>query len=182
MSSILGRPWLAALAMAPALLGAEAGPKLTYEQTEKFLQEAKIISTKSLSTGVTNSLRARLKDAALEHDAHVQCIDEAKSTFQGQQGTEMNFRDTWKFNVAGYRLGRILELDMIPVSIERKVNGNTCAVTWWLDNSMMEVDRMKKKLESPNEGRLESRDVHRARVRPAHLQHGPQSAEPPDRP
>ena len=45
-------------------------------------------------------MKAHLKDATLEHDAHVQCIDEAKTTFQGQQGTEMNFRDTWKFNVA----------------------------------------------------------------------------------
>ena len=56
MSSILRKPWLAVIALAaPVLFGAEIGPKLTYEETEKFLQEAKIVSTKNLSTGVTNS-------------------------------------------------------------------------------------------------------------------------------
>src|SRR6185503_13080477 len=49
-----------------------------------------------------------------------------------------------------YRLDRILELYMTPVSIERNVEGKTSAVTWWLDDSMMETDRIKKKLESPD--------------------------------
>jgi hypothetical protein len=75
----------------------------------------------------------------------------------------MNFRDTWKFNVAAYRLGKILEIDMIPPSIERKVNGKSAAVTWWLDNSMMEVDRIKKKLESPDKDRW-NREMYMVRV------------------
>jgi hypothetical protein len=141
--------WPALLALATPLFSADA-PKLTYEQMEKFLEDAKIVSIKNLSTGITGSQRAKLSDGTLEHDAHVQCVDEAKTTFQGQQGTEMNFRDTWKFNVAGYRLGRMLGLDMIPPSVERKMTGRSCAVTWWLDNSMMEVDRQKKKLEAPD--------------------------------
>ena len=69
----------------------------------------------------------------------------------------MNFRDTWKFNVAAYRLARILEIDMVPPSIERKVNGKSAAVTWWLDNCMMESDRVKKKLEAPSPGVRRSR-------------------------
>jgi len=154
--------WPALLALAIPLYSAET-PKLTYEQMEKFLQDSKVISIKTLGTGVTSSQRAKLSDGAMEHDAHVQCIDESKTTFQGQQGTEMNFRDTWKYNVAAYRLGRILGLDMVPVSVERKVNGNACAVTWWIDNSMMEVDRMKKKLEAPDRNTW-NQEMHVVRV------------------
>ena len=91
-----------------------------------------------------------MTDGTIEHDAHVQSIDESKTVFQGDRGTEMNFRDTWKFNVAGYRLARILGLDMVPPSIERNVRGTHSAVTWWVDNSMMEVDRMKKHIEAPD--------------------------------
>ena len=29
-------------------------------------------------------------------------------------------------------------------------SGNTSAVTWWIDNSMMEVDRRKKHLDAPD--------------------------------
>ena len=144
------RFWPALLALAAPLFSADT-PKLTYEQMEKFLQDGKIVSIKSIGTGVTNTQRAKLKDGTLEHDAHVQCIEEAKATFQGDRGTELNFRDKWEFNVAAYRLGRVLGLDMIPPSIERKVNGNSCAVTWWIDNSMMEVDRQKKKLSAPDQ-------------------------------
>ena len=141
------RPAVMLLA-ASVLFCADNGTKPTYEQMEQFLQTAKIVKIKDLSVGITNSRRATLSDGTIQHDAHVQSIDESKARFEGQRGTEINFRDTWKFNVAAYRLGRILELDMIPPSIERKVNGTSCSVTWWIDNSMMEVDRKKKSLES----------------------------------
>ena len=136
------RPAVVLLA-APLLFCADNGPKPTYEQIEQFLHTGKILKIKELSTGVTNSRRATLSDGTMQHDAHVQSIDESKARFEGDRGVEMNFRDTWKYNVAAYRLGRILELDMIPPSVERKVNGTDCAVTWWIDNSMMEVDRKK---------------------------------------
>jgi hypothetical protein len=151
MNFIFRKCQAAALLMAaPVLFAAGNGEKLSYDQMEHFLQTAKIVSIKDLGIGVTNSQRAKLSDGTINHDAHVQYIDEAKTVFQGDRGTEMNFRDTWKFNVAAYRLGRILELDMIPPSVERKVNGKPAAVTWWLDNSMMEVDRIKKKLDAPD--------------------------------
>jgi hypothetical protein len=129
---------------------AQDGQKLTYEQMEQFLKTAKIVKIKELSTGITHSRRATLSDGTIQHDAHVQSIDEHKAKFEGERGTEMNFVDTWKYNVAAYRLGRILGLDMIPVSVERKVDGVDCAVTWWIDNSMMEIDRKKKQLSAPD--------------------------------
>jgi hypothetical protein len=153
----------ALLVLASVLFAAETGAKLSNEQIEQFLKNAKIVSTRDLSIGVTNSQKAKLSDGALTHDAHVQYIDEAKTVFQGDRGTEMNFRDTWKFNVAGYKLAQILEIDMIPPSIERRVNGKSAAVTWWLDNSMMEVDRIKKKLESPDKDRW-NREMYMVRV------------------
>jgi hypothetical protein len=117
---------------------------------EQFLQTAKIVKIKELSTGITNSRRATLWDGTLEHTAHVQSVDEHKAKFEGERGTEMNFVDTWAYNVAAYRLSQVLGLDMVPVSVERKVDGKPCAVTWWVDDSMMETDRKKKGLSSPN--------------------------------
>ena len=153
----------ALLALATPLFCADA-PKLTDDQMEKFLRDGKILSMKGINAGITGTQRAKLIDGTMEHDAHVQCIDESKATFEGTQGTEMNFKDTWRYNVAAYRLGRILGVgDMIPVSIERKVNGNACAVTWWLDNSMMESDRLKKKLTAPDQDRW-NREMYVVRV------------------
>ena len=36
------------------------------------------------------------------------------------RGTELNFRDTWKFNVAGYELAKMLQLNMVPPYVERR--------------------------------------------------------------
>ena len=136
---------------APAGLCAQSGPKPTDEQMERFLQTAKIVKMKGISAGITGTHRASLDDGTIQHDAHVQCIDEHKATFEGATTTETNFVDSWMYNVAGYRLARILGIgDMVPMSVERKVEGKSCAVTWWIDNTMMESDRLKKKLPVPD--------------------------------
>jgi hypothetical protein len=155
----------AILALAVSLAPAQEQPKkLSVIQMEEFLKGAKVVDIKGLSTGVTNSQRADLTDGVLSHRAHVQSVDEAKAVFQGDRGSELNFRDTWKFNVAGYRLARLLGIDdMVPLSVERSVAGKTSSVTWWIDNSIMEVDRQKKKLPIPDKDQW-NREMHVVRV------------------
>jgi hypothetical protein len=123
----------------------------TDAQVEQYLAKAKVMSSKELSTGITNSLRLSLSLDGVTHDAHFQSIDESKPRFEGQTGTEMNFRDTWKYNVAAYRLDRLLGLKMTPASIERNYGGKTGAFTWWIVNSTMETDRIKKHLNPPDQ-------------------------------
>ena len=118
---------------------------------EHFLLTAKVIKTRRLSTGITNSERATLSDARLTHDAHIQTIDEYKPFFRGRRATELNFRDSYKYNIAAYVLDKMLDLHMVPVSVERKVGGKTGSVTWWIDDfAMTERDRVKEKLHPPN--------------------------------
>jgi hypothetical protein len=63
----------------------------------------------------------------------------------------MNFKDTWKFNLAAYKLDQLLGLNMIPVTVERRYKGASGSFTWWVDDILMdEVDRTKKKIEAPD--------------------------------
>jgi len=39
---------------------------------------------------------------------------------------------------------------MIPMSVERRIDSTNCAVTWWIDGSMMELDRTKKHIQTPD--------------------------------
>ena len=121
-------------------------------EVEKFLLQAKIIKSKGVSTGTTGTRRATLSDGRLTHDASIQTVDIYKPSFQTARGTELNFRDSYKYNIAAYRLDRMLNLGMIPVSVERKVSGETAAVTWWVDDVlMMELDRFQEKIEPPDQ-------------------------------
>jgi hypothetical protein len=137
----------AATAQSPATATRSA---LTCTQMEEFLRTAKIGTRHDLSVGVTIPSRATLDDGTMQHDASIQYIDESKPRFQTLHGTELNFRDSWKFNVAGYELAKLLELNMVPPYVERTVAGKPASVSWWVNDAMMERDRFKKKLEPPD--------------------------------
>jgi hypothetical protein len=131
---------------------AQAVPSLTIEQQEEFLKKATVKSSRGAKKGVTGTSRATMSDGKFTHDASVQTIDENKAKFETPAGTEFNFQDSYKLNLAGYRLGKMLGLSgMIPVSVERSWDGKPASYTWWVDNVQMdEVDRLKKKIEAPD--------------------------------
>lgn len=137
-------------AQAPPATSA-APPALSHAEMEAFLSKARIVRTRPVSKGVTGTVRATLSDGSRTHDASIQTIDERKHALTTARGTEVNFRDAWQFNVAAYRLDRLLELDMVPVSVERRFNGQEAAFTWWVDDVMMdEGERVKQKIEAPD--------------------------------
>jgi hypothetical protein len=157
-------PWLicASLVVAVYVAGAsaairaqapsqEALPALSDAQIEEWLQKADVIKTKGTAKGVTGSIRATLSDGKITHDAHIQSIDESKREFQSARGTEFNFRDSFTFNIAGYKIDRLIGLNMVPVSVSRRYRSKPSAFTWWIDDVIMdEGDRLKKKIQPPD--------------------------------
>jgi hypothetical protein len=119
---------------------------------ERFLQTAPIVKQKVLTVGTTASTRATLSDGSTTHDAHFQSVDIYRREFRGKEGTvEKNFRDSYKFNIAAYRLARMLKInDMVPMSVEREVNGKVGSMTWWVDNVWItEAERRDKQIKPP---------------------------------
>jgi hypothetical protein len=126
-------------------------PSLSPADMETFLLKARITNKRDAGAGVTGSLRVTLSDGTLTHDAHVQSVDIAKPVFEAGQHTELNFKDTYRFNIAAYRLARLLEIDTVPMSVERNVDGKSAAITWWVDDvQMSEKDRLSKQTMGPN--------------------------------
>lgn len=129
---------------------------VTDEQKEEFLQNAKIVKSRSVGKGVTSTTRVTLSDGTLTHDASVQTIKEAKTLFQPDNGpAEPNFKDTWESNVAAWKLAKVLGLQwMTPPSVARRYNGKEASFTWWIDDAMMdEGERVAKKLQAPDQTR-----------------------------
>ena len=99
-----------------------------------------------MSTGITLTRRATLAHGPITHDAQIQTVDIAKSLFVGDKGTsEVNFKDSYRYNIAGYRLAMLLGLNHVPMSVERRVEGNDAAVTWWVDDVLMDEGARTKK-------------------------------------
>ena len=126
---------------------------LSDDQIEAFLRDAKVVKTKSVGKGVTGSLRATMTDGTLTHDAQIQQVEEKKTQFEAAGAAEFNFEDSWRFNVAAYRVDRLIGLQMVPVTVSRKWKSAPAAFTWWIDDVMMdEGKRLKDKTQPPDSG------------------------------
>ena len=126
-------------------------PSLTKEQMKNFLLTAKVVDSRDAKKGVTNTKRLTLSDGTLTHDASFQAIDEHKATMQFVTGTEINFVDSYKNNIAAYALAELLGIDdMVPVYVERKWGGHTGSLSWWLPAKMDEAERHRQKLSAPD--------------------------------
>jgi hypothetical protein len=140
-------------------------PQLSEEEMRNFLLNAKIVKNKSTSKGITGVRRLTLSDGKISHDAAFQAIDESKSKMEFGDGRfEMNFRDSYKFDIAAFELAKLLGLDdMMPVTVSRKYDGKTGALSWWLTTMMDEGQRLQKNI-TPPDPEAWNRQIHKMRV------------------
>lgn len=130
--------------LAPRAAAPQSPIQLTREQMERFLATAEIVRERTTGDGVTRPIRATLSNGELTHDAQFQTVDEAKALFNAGKASEIGFTDTYRYNIAGYRLAQLVGLDTVPMSVERRYKGKNAAVTWWIDDVMFdESGRMK---------------------------------------
>jgi hypothetical protein len=151
LASLLAPPRASAqtVAAAPAL-------EMTVEECKDFLKHAKVIRNKTTNKGVTAPKRVTLSDGIITHDAVFQSVDERRMIASlgggGRQAqTELNFVDSYRYNLAAYEVATLLGLDdMMPVHVERRWAGQIGSMSWFVDTLMDESDRLKKKVQPPN--------------------------------
>ena len=139
-----------------------ARPALTSEQMEDFLLNARIIKKKAAGKGVTDTQRATLSDGRITHDAQIQTVDISKAVFQPTR--EVNFRDSYRYNIAGYHVAQLLGLDDVPMSVKRSVENKPAAVTWWIDDVLMDENERWKKHGPGGTSTRASAQIHISRV------------------
>jgi len=155
MRALFGRRLIVAVGM--CLLGvplatATDDATLTREQIKEFLLTAKIVGAKESKKGTTHPVRLTLSDGKITHDASFQRIDEHQHNVQMASGrTELNFVDSYKYNIAAYSLAEMLGVeDMLPVYVERKYKGDPGSLSWWLTVKMDREARMRQKASTPD--------------------------------
>ena len=155
--------WLAVTAMvawvtagaaargAPSIQSA-AAPALTPAQMAEFLRTAPVVASAALSTGVTKPRKLTLSAGEITHHAVFQGIDERVPIQRMKDGrTELNFRDSYHFNIAAYGLAQLLGLDnMVPVTVERTWEGRPGSLAWWIDARWDETARSRENALPPD--------------------------------
>jgi len=142
-------------AIAGGILPAGAAPvdfsSYSDADKEQFLKTATIVSVENIDHGVTKPVKATLVAGNIEHVAQIQVVDKELPDFFPKGGGPIPMRDVWRFNVAAYKVDRLLDLRMVTVSVARSYQGKPAAFSWWVDDVMFEeVERIKKDITPPD--------------------------------
>ena len=142
----------AACFLAVGVFGQQQSTLLAKEDVRQFLLTGEIIKSEEIGKGLTHPWRLTLTNGELTHDASFQDVNVRvqEAGFAGG-GRELNFADSYHFNIAAYELACLLGIDdMVPVTVEREWQGKEGSLSWWVDVKMDEEERVKKGISPPN--------------------------------
>lgn len=101
---------------------------------ETWLQQAEIVGIEDLDTGITKPQRVTLRKDGVE----LRAVFKPLSTDFGIQDRikAMNESDRYEYEVAAYKVDRLLGLDMVPVTVLRSVKNHRGALQFWINDSI----------------------------------------------
>jgi hypothetical protein len=158
-------------ALAPARSAAQTATAatpvrpLTVEEQITFLKTARAVSAKKIGKGITGALRVVLTDGTRTHDAAFQSVAEEPRFDGRKRAGELRFADHYRYNIAAWRLASHLGLGaMMPPTVERNVDGKVGALSWWVDDVMMDEAEREAKDQQPPDARSFTRQRQRMAV------------------
>jgi hypothetical protein len=89
---------------------------------EEYLRTAEVVKVEKIGVGVTNPSRAYLKPGGPFESMAWKPI---------RPGIYQGFWESYKSEIAAYELDKLLELNMVPPTIERRVNNDLGAAIMW---------------------------------------------------
>lgn len=121
------------------------------ESAEEFLRSAAVVSSEEIPVGISRPLKLTLEHAGVRAAASFKTIDVYEPKMEFDDGTfELNFRDTYKSEMAAYELDKLLDLDLVPPTVERRVDGRLGALRLWIEGAMTEAERREGNLQAPD--------------------------------
>ncbi|MBI4553644.1 MAG: hypothetical protein HY710_15370 [Candidatus Latescibacteria bacterium] len=121
-------------------------PFRTDAEVMDFLRTAHMISMKDISTGVTRPKKVLLEKDGIRMHAIFRDVSVQKDKIELGGKMQLNFRDDAIFECAAYTLSRMLGLDTVPPVVERRVEGKDGSLQIWLEQTITEGDRQKRRI------------------------------------
>lgn len=137
--------------ISPALRAQTDSKAFADSDKESFLRNAAIVTVVEIGHGVTKPVRATMEFRGIRHSAQIQVVNKELPPFFGEDNKPVPMIDSWRFNVAAYKVDRLLGLNMATVAVRRMHQGKAAAFSWWVDDVMFEeVGRVKQGANPPD--------------------------------
>jgi len=114
---------------------------LNDDQLEEFLATAEIVATEEVGTGVTKPLRVTLERDGISVRALYKGVSTPISGNSQRRRQLIEKSDRYQHEVAAYKLDRLLDLNLVPVTVERSVNGNPGALQFWVNDMISLLEK-----------------------------------------
>jgi hypothetical protein len=129
------------------------------DEIEEHLRTAKVVSVSKIPVGVSRPKRVLLEGDAHRFNAAFKYIDETKQmvrdpTATGRARLYLQWRDSYVYDVAVYRVDRLLGLDRVPPVVLRKIKGSDGSLQIWLEGTITENDRREGAFKPPEIARF----------------------------
>ncbi len=123
------RPFVGLLVVSlglPGLLPAQFRPEEVARrpQMEEFLLTAEIVKAEPVGEGVTKPYRLYLRKGDFE----------SRAFWKNPKGMMYGFLEGWQYEIAAYRLDKLIGLGMVPAAVEREFQGKKGALSLWAEN------------------------------------------------
>ena len=108
---------------------------------EDFLKTAEIIEYQEVGEGVTKPVWLTLKKEDVVR----------KAIWKNPKGIQQGFLEGWQYEIAAYEMDKLLELNMVPPTVERRFGKKKGSLQLAIDKLYSELEIMDKKIEVPEE-------------------------------
>lgn len=142
---------VAAVLVVAAAVAASDEP-LSDAEIELILAKGKITRKEDVGAGVTQPKRLWIERDGVTLSASYKSVDlQRRGVTRFASGkSEVNFTDSYRYERAAYLLDRELGLGMVPVTVVRKLYQRPGAVTLWVEDSITEEERLRRRLKPPD--------------------------------
>ncbi len=109
---------------------------------EDFLATAEVVGQKQFGTreAVTNPWRLTLEKDGIKRDA----------LWKNPEGRMAGYIEGWKWEIAAYRMDKLLGLNMVPPTVEKRFQANRGSCQLWMDETITLKQKEEQKIKLPS--------------------------------
>ena len=117
-------------------------------ELEDVLARGRVVRIEDIGTGITKPKRVTLQLGEVTQDAVFKYDDthpgiEKRSSYSARKN---NDSDRFIYDMPAYRVDRMLDLQLVPVSVLRPIEGDAGVLGAWIPNGINERDRLAKEV------------------------------------
>lgn len=122
--------------------------KMSDAQLETFMRTARVDTVEYIGTGITKPKRVTQSKDGVSNDAifKYEDTDPGLESRKGYNSRRYKNSDRYIYDVAAYKLDRMLGWEMVPTAVLAEVDGDRGALSDWVENSINERDRLERNI------------------------------------